>query len=103
VIQHWECIVDEVSTDAVYMRLLDVTGGALMADETAEVPIKEFTEKMLSVMVPGTLLAWFIHETPEGPASTMKLHTETWTKEDIERAEAEAAILHARLNRNVVQ
>jgi hypothetical protein len=99
-LQHWECVVDGIDDEVVYLRLLDVTAGALMADEAAEVPIGEFTSKMLEVMKPGTLLAWFIHETPEGTASTFRLHVRKWTQEDIDRANAEADALCKALNSN---
>lgn len=99
-LQHWECVVDAIDHEAVWLRLLDVTAGALCADESAEVPLAEFTEKMLSVMQPGTLLAWFIHETPHGTASTFRLHTAKWTQEDIDRANADAEAMFEALNRN---
>lgn len=90
-VQHWEGVIDALTADTVYARLLDVTGRALVANESVEMPRDNFTEKMLGVMRPGTLFAWFIHNTPEGAASTIRLHTATWTQEEIDAANAAGA------------
>jgi hypothetical protein len=100
VLQEWECLVRELTPEAAWLGLIDVTAGSDQETEMAEVPLSGFPADVIAAMQEGTILTWKIEQDDDGKTSSnFALYpTGVWTQEDIDRAKAEAHELWLKLN-----
>lgn len=90
ILQKWECVVEEIDKDIVYLRLYDLTEPNYDLEQ-AEVPIENFTEEVRSVLCVGRILYWTIEvdENGMGNSKFEPLLTK-WTQEELDQIEKEA-------------
>jgi len=58
-LQQWEVVVDEVTEDSVWVRLLDLTNKKCL-EETAELLLQEIPLEDRELLSPGSVLYWSI-------------------------------------------
>lgn len=94
-LQHWECVVSEVTRDSVWADIVDLTVRSRL-DEVVELPLDDFVEADRHLLGEGSVFYWTIgYEQSEGGqvrrVSEVRVRrTPKWTAHAIKRLEAKA-------------
>lgn len=59
-LQEWEGVVVEVEKNKFHAHLIDLTSGATLVSEIAEIPLTEISDSDREKVVPGAIFRWVI-------------------------------------------
>jgi hypothetical protein len=102
----WEGYIDVVENDVVSVRLVDLTGDAELAGQTAQIPLTEFSEDDIQKLSPGAVFRWAIGYQRSRRGTKMRVSNivfrdlPRWTKSELIEANREAEDLSIFLNSN---